>query len=181
MQFKSITAIAVLSLVVASLLVAGCTTSTTSNTNQTSRATPSTAIHNATLEKYFAALKNVTNADKSKSVTAWEVTWINSTTARLEYAWHTNSNYTSYSANQTYIVFPTTQAATNYLNAMNKTVYNLTSTQYSSKGVYQNATGRAPATYKDYTWNEGNPSNLSEYSRHEIAQLDNIIVISTVY
>jgi hypothetical protein len=40
MQFKSITVIAVLLLVVASLLVAGCTTSTTSNTNQTPSATP---------------------------------------------------------------------------------------------------------------------------------------------
>jgi plastocyanin len=48
MQLKPITTIIVLSLVVASLLVAGCTTSTTSNTNQTPSASPviSTASQN---------------------------------------------------------------------------------------------------------------------------------------
>jgi outer membrane murein-binding lipoprotein Lpp len=55
MQFKPITAIIVLSLVVASLLVAGCTTSTTSNTNQTPSATPSTNASTTTLATTTAA------------------------------------------------------------------------------------------------------------------------------
>jgi len=55
MQLKSIAVIAVLSLVVASLLVAGCTTSTTSNTNQTPSATPSTNASTTTSATTTAA------------------------------------------------------------------------------------------------------------------------------
>jgi hypothetical protein len=48
----------------------------------------------------------------------------------------------------TYTIFPTTQDATNYLNAMNKTAYSLASTTYPSDGLYKNITGHAPQTYK---------------------------------
>ena len=67
MQLKPITAIAVLSLVVASLLVAGCTTSTTSNTNQTPSATPSTNASTTTSATTTAA--TTTAATTSPTVT----------------------------------------------------------------------------------------------------------------
>ena len=60
MQLKSIAVIAVLSLVVASLLVAGCTTSTTSNTNQTPSATPSTNASTTTSATTTAATTSPT-------------------------------------------------------------------------------------------------------------------------
>jgi len=63
---------------------------------------------------------------------------------------------------------------------MNKTEYSLASTQYTSGGAYQLTTGHAPQVYKDYVWNEGNPFNISEYRRHEIEQLDNMIVTATL-
>jgi outer membrane murein-binding lipoprotein Lpp len=179
MQLKSITAIVVLLLVVASLLVAGCTTSTTSNTNNTPSATTSTATHNATLEKYLSTYKNASYAEKNFSVKAWEVTWINGTSANLEYAFLNKTVNRTVSHVVTWTVFPTTQDATNYLNAMNKTAYSLASTVYPSGGNYQKVTGHAPAIYKDYIWNEGNPFNISEYKNHEIQQLDNLIVTDT--
>jgi outer membrane murein-binding lipoprotein Lpp len=178
MQLKPITTIVVLSLVVASLLVAGCTTSTTSNTNNTPSATTSTATHNATLEKYLSTYKNASYAEKNFSVKAWEVTWINSTSANLEYAFLNKTVNRTVSHVVTWTVFPTTQDATNYLNAMNKTAYSLSSTTYEGV-IYKNVTGHAPAVYKDYVWNEGNPFSISEYKNHEISQLDNIIVTDT--
>jgi hypothetical protein len=186
MQLKSITAIAVLLLVVASLLVAGCTTSTTSNTNQTPSATPSTATHDAFLENFTAAFKNRVYSDKNYSIKAWELTWINSTSARLEMTMKGN---TTTSANNTlnmimtFTAFPTSQDATDHLNTMNKTAYSLTSSQCSnssSGGAYQDATGHAPQICKDYERSEGNPNSVSEYKEYHIYQIDNLIMEATL-
>jgi outer membrane biogenesis lipoprotein LolB len=109
MQVKPITAIVVLLLVVASLLVSGCTTQTDNTaTNQTPITTTSTATHDAFLEKYLAAYKNTSYANKNTSIKAWEVTWINSTSARLEWTVFGNSTNGTYNYQETYLVFPTT-------------------------------------------------------------------------
>jgi len=109
----------------------------------------------------------------------WDVAWINSTSVRLENTALNKSTNTTVNRVETIIVFPTTQDATNYLNALNKTAYSLASTQYISGGAYQKAIGHAPQIYKDYVWNEGNPFNISEYKNHDISQLDNIVFITT--
>jgi len=179
MQLKPITALIVLLLVVASLLVAGC--STTSNTNQTpsASATPSTATHNATLERFLTEYKNRSNIlQNDRTFKAWEVTWINSTSARIEYAWQNKTQNNSYSAVDTFTIFPTTQDATQYLNSMNMTVYSLASTQYTF-GAYQIVTGHAPQVYKQYVWNEGNSLDISAFTRHEIIQYGDIVEIYT--
>jgi hypothetical protein len=62
---------------------------------------------------------------------------------------------------------------------MNNTAYRLCSTEYAGGGAYQEITGHAPQIYKDYTYNEGNPLNISEYRLHEIEQLDNIVFATT--
>jgi hypothetical protein len=175
MQLKPITVIIVLSLVVASLLVAGCTNN--NNNNQTPSA--STATHDAFLEKYLAAYKNVTHSNKNQSYKVWELTWTNSTSARLQYTFLNTTTNATWTYDDTLMVFPTSQDATNYLNSLNKTAYSLASTVYTSGGAYQNVTGHAPEIYKSYVWNEGNPFNISEYKYHGIDQLDNIIWIST--
>jgi outer membrane lipoprotein-sorting protein len=177
MRVKPITVITVLLLVVASLLVSGCTTSTTSNTNQTPSA--STATHDAFLEKYLGVFKNQTYSDKNQTVKAYEVSWTNSTSAREELTTLNKTTNRTVNGVFTDMIFPTTQDATQYLNGMNKTAYSLGSTQYSSGGAYQKTTGHAPTVYKYYEWNEGNPFNISEYKQHAIQQLDNIIIIST--
>jgi hypothetical protein len=151
MQLKPIAAITVLLLVVASLLVAGCTTSTTSNTNQSPSATTSTATHDAFLENYITADKNYTS--NYGNLTSWKITWINSTSARVEWiAVNKTENQTmSSTITDTYILFPTTQDATKYLNAMNKTGYNLTTSNYSYNPPYKTVTGSDPAVFKLYT------------------------------
>jgi len=169
MQLKPITAIAVLLLVVASLSVAGCTIIPTS----------STTTHDAFLEQYLATYKNVSYSDFSRYITAWDLAWINSTSARLQYTYFNNSDNATWNYDERIIVFPTSQAATQYLDAMNNTAYRLCSTEYAGGGAYQEITGHAPQIYKDYTYNEGNPLNISEYRLHEIEQLDNIVFATT--
>ncbi len=183
MQLRPIAAIVVFSLVVASLSVAGCTTSTTSTTNQTSSASTasSTATH-AFLEQYLAAYKTSRYANNStESVKAWELTWINSTSARVGRTTLNKTTNNTWSYVDIISVFPTSDAATDYLNAMNKTAYSLTSTEYPNvgTGAYWNVTGHAPQIYKQYEWNEGAPSNISAYTYHELLQLDNIVFVTT--
>jgi len=179
MQFKSIIAIIVLLLVAASLLVAGCTSSNTNSNNQTPSASPAT--HNAFLEKLVASYKGQQYNNTNLSVKAWEITWINSTSARIQDTFHNKSTNNTVTIDETFIAFPSSQDATNYLNAMNKTAYSLASTVYgnSTTGIYYVATGHAPQIYKEYEWNEGNPFNISEYKQHAIQQSDNVIRIVT--
>jgi thiol-disulfide isomerase/thioredoxin len=135
--------------------------------------------HDAFLEKLLAAVKNNAYSNSNASVKAWELTWINSTSARLQATERDKpSNYT-WNHDITYVVFPTSQDATNYLNAMNKTAYSLYSTETPNGTVYQNVTGYAPQIYKQYTWNEGNPSNISEFKGHVITQINNVLVVDT--
>jgi len=181
---SKLTAITILSLVIASLLVAGCTTSTTSNTNQTPSATPSIATHDAFLEKYLTEYKNRTYTNENLSMKAFEVTWINSTSASLQKTYFNKSQNLTWSNAETLIVFPTTQDATNYLKAVNKTAYSLVNTSYPVEGTYQNVTGHTPEIYREYVWREGvplegAPLNISEYKHHTIFQLDNLVRIVT--
>jgi len=163
MRLKPITAIIVLLLVVASLLVSGCTNNTT---NQTPSA--STATHDAFLENYLAVAKS--DPYKNESRKAWEVTWINSTSAHLEETTKNNTTNVTKNAVSTYTVFPTTQDATNYLNAMNKTGYSLASTDINDAQGYQKRTGHAPQVYKYYVLNEF-------YTQHFIVQFDNLVKV----
>jgi hypothetical protein len=160
--------------------VAGCTTTTT-NTNQTPNTTSSAATqHDAFLENYLTTYKNVSYSNSTLQIKAWDLQWINSTSARLEWTFLNKTNKTV-NREETFFVFATSQDATDYVNAMNTTAYSLVSTQYeSSTGAYLNVTGHAPQIYKKYVWNEGNQSNISEYRVHQIGQLDNIVVVATV-
>ena len=176
---KPITAIIVLSLVVAALLISGCTSSTSNSNNQTPSTTPSTGTHDVFLDGYLAALKNFTYSNSSISVKAWDAEKINSTSAHVQRAYLVKSTNATWSYDENILIFPTSQDATNYLNAINKTAYRLASTQYPSEGAYLTATGHAPQIYKQYVWNEGNPYNISEYTGHAITQIDNIIATDT--
>jgi hypothetical protein len=77
--------------------------------------------------------------------------------------------------------FPTTQDATNYLNTMNKTAYNLTSTKCGNTSggapyAYLNATGHAPQICKDYERETGTSSSSLDYRKYVTYQLDNLII-----
>ena len=183
MRSKVAVLMSVIFLVVASLLVSGCTTSTTNQTPGSNVTSSAAAQHvNSTsagfLEKYLTTYKNDTG-DGNWSVTAWEVTWINSTSVRLQDTWLNNTSGVTESWEETVTVFPTSQDATNYLNATNLTAYSLASTEYGSEGAYLTVTGHAPQICKEYAWNEGNPLNISDHKLHQISQRDNVVWIST--
>ncbi len=191
MQFKPITSIIVLLLVVASLLAAGCTTSTTSNMNQapSASATPGTATQEAFLDKFLAALKDDWYANEDYSTKAWEVTWINSTSARLNFTFNDNTTATNQTGNMGMILtaFPTTQDATNYFNAINKTAsYRIvytdcgnTSGNSGAPGAYKNATGHAPQICKYYERTVGTSSSSSDYRVYLLYQYDNLVIEGT--
>jgi hypothetical protein len=133
MQFKSVTAIIVLSLVVASLLVAGCTTSTTSNTNQT----PSAATqHNAILESVVSIQKAImysgsTTGENKTTVNAWLVTWLNDSSVNVQSALSVKNM--TISSNDTMTAFPTTDAATAYLKTLDLSEYRIVSMDYHNQ------------------------------------------------
>jgi hypothetical protein len=175
-MIKKLLAIMVL-VMVASLSVAGCT----SNTNNT--ATSPSSTHDALLEKLVNATKQYVYGNASNTVQAWDVTWNNGTSVTILETVKGNFSGTNLTAssNATVISFPTTQDATNYLNAFDKTNYSLTSTNYtsdSSSHAYFNITGHNPSVYMDYSYTEG--SILSSMKLHEIIQTDNIIELTTV-
>jgi hypothetical protein len=144
MQLKPITAIIVLSLVVASLLVSGCSTfpitstptptptSTPSSipmvTTPTPSSTPSSpsssSSHNATLEKMVASVGMPVSG---WITTARSVVWQGNDAVTISFTGKADvQNAPNYSTKVTLMIFPTTQGATNYLNAFDKSGYNFT-------------------------------------------------------
>ena len=173
-------ALAVCITLIAALVVgaSGCTT--TSNTASPSPSTsPSSTTHDPLLEKFVNVTQQATYNNASNSVQAWNVTWNNGTSVTILATVISNFSGTSatVSANVTLLSFPTTQDATNFLNAFDKTNYSLTSTNYSSSGSgdYYNVTGHYPGVYKQYSYTEG--SALTGIKGYELIQYDNIIQI----
>lgn len=182
---KKLLALIVL-VVIASLSIAGCTTGTNNTTTQTPSATSSTTSaatqHNAVLEKYITAYKTEQYSNSSQRITAWELVWSNSTSAHVVWTAvirQTNRTETV-TLDRAFIVFPTTQDATNYVDALNLTAYTLVSTNPQDAAVYQNVTGHAPQIYKEYVWTEGSLLNISLYRVHRIEQADNIVGAETL-
>jgi hypothetical protein len=107
------------------------------------------------------------------------VTWNNDTSVTILGTVEQTTTGTPVAANNTFLSFPTTQDATNYLNAFDKTNYSLTSTDQSDiSHIYFNATGHAPSIYKEYTSTEGSILGGS-VEVHDVIQYDNIIQVGT--
>jgi hypothetical protein len=86
------------------------------------------------------------------------------------------------SFDRTIIVFPTTQDATNYLNAMDLTAYSSGSgADTTVEAAYQDVTGHAPHTTKNYARIEGDFNDFSTVISHNIRQIDNIIITSDMH
>ena len=166
---------------VASLSIAGCTAST-NNTNQTPSAASSAAPtgvtqHDAFLGQYFTAYENMESSNSNVSNLTWQLDWITSTSAHLQQTFFDKSTNLTNNVDETFMVFPTTQDATNYVNAMNLTAYIPTSTPYID-ALYQNVTGHAPQISKAYM-DSTLGSNISDYRAHEIFQFDNTVEVAT--
>jgi hypothetical protein len=160
---------------IASLSVCGCTTTTNNN-----RATSPPTTHDALLEKLVNATKEEVYGNASYTVQSWDVTWNNGTSVTILGTVEETSTGITAAANSTFMSFPTTLDATNFLNVFNKTNYSLTSTDYASdtSHIYYNATGHAPSIYKEYTYTGGSILGGS-VNVHELIQYDNIIQMGT--
>jgi len=158
----------------ASLSVCGCTTTT----NNTATSPPST--YDPVLAKLVNATKEEVYGNASYTVQTWDVTWNNGTSVTVLATLEETSTGIPVAANSTLTSFSTTQDATNYINAFNKTNYSLTSTDYATdtSHIYYNATGHAPSIYKEYTYTEGGILGGS-VTVHELIQYDNIIETGT--
>jgi hypothetical protein len=132
------------------------------------------------LEKLVNATKQEVYGNASYTVQTWDVTWNNGTSVTILGTVEETSTGIPVATNSTLTSFPTTQDATNYLNAFNKTNYSLTSTDYTSDTsyIYYDATGHAPSVYKEYTYTEGSILGGS-VTVHELIQYDNIIEVGT--
>ncbi|MGA3198002.1 MAG: hypothetical protein ABSD89_01130 [Halobacteriota archaeon] len=160
---------------IASLSVCGCTTTTNNNT-----ATSPPTTHDPLLEKLVNATKEEVYRNASYTVQSWDVTWNNGTSVTILGTVEETSTGITVAANSTFMSFPTTLDATNFLNVFNKTNYSLTSTDFASdtSHIYYNATGHAPSIYKEYTYTEGSILGGS-VKVHELIQYDNIIQMGT--
>jgi hypothetical protein len=142
----------------------------------TANATPSAAAHDTFLASYLAQYKDTVYSSGKYDVKAWNVEWLNRTSARLQLTAYVKSDDQTVTENRTYVVFPTTEDATAYVRGLDKTGYNLKSTEYTS-GTYEKVRSHVPQVYLDYERYDGNPANISEYHAHEIWQMDNLVVV----
>ncbi|MGZ4927512.1 MAG: hypothetical protein ACXV76_04435 [Halobacteriota archaeon] len=173
---KKVVALMVL-VMVASLSIAGCTNST--NNPATS---PTPQAHDPTLEKLIDAYKQEISGNQSTTVSTWNVTWINATSANILFTFATAGTGSlgltaTVSVNDTVRFFPTTQEATSFLTAFDKTNYSVRSTDYTSdptRNAYYNATGHYPSVYKAYSYTESGMLGASE-KVYAITQYDNVI------
>jgi outer membrane murein-binding lipoprotein Lpp len=196
MKFKAITAIIVLSLVVASLSIAGCTSST--NSNQVASSTPqvssvaqkATIEHDPVLAAIVAQIQKGSNHtlnitwDSSSDRAVGSVTDANNQTIRFSVvtvneSWvDSNGTERSISAmfdNQGSVENATKEFESGVLSANHDTngaADDLHETHYAL-GSITTALGHAPATVKDITYHySGSPVAYYEY-----IQYDNIFVV----
>jgi hypothetical protein len=150
---KKLAAIVAL-LIIASLSVAGCTKTTTT----TAPGTPPNEQLAQYIEKYNTTLKS----EHPNNLTAWLVTPINGSSAKIQDAWTDAASNASganitYSENVTVMRFGSPSEATTYVNNQNAG-YRLVATSYPSKlspEASQRAKGNATTTYAIYTTGNG--------------------------
>jgi hypothetical protein len=144
----------VMLLMAASLCVAGCTKMTTT-TAPTTPPNPELAQY---IEKYNTTLKS----EHPNNLTAWLVTPINGTSARVQDAWtdassNASAANTTYSENVTVMRFGSPEEAATYVDGHNAG-YRLVATSYPSKfspEATQRAKGNATTAYAIYTTGSG--------------------------
>jgi hypothetical protein len=178
-MIRKLLAIIVL-VMIASLSIVGCTNST--NNPATS---PTPQAHDPTLEKLIDAYKQEIYGNQSTTVSSWNVTWNNATSANILFTFETSGNSSfgltaTVSVNDTVRSFPTTQDATDYLTAFGTGNYSFRSTDHTSdptSNAYHNATGHYPNVYVAYSSTEKGILGASE-EVYTVTQNDNVINIA---
>ncbi len=166
--------VSVILITIVALATTGCMSPTNNPSASTSQAT---ALHDAALENYLNALQQI--EQQSYTIKAWNVSWKNSTAAELEFTAQKQTPLSNTSINTTVelIHFASPDAATDYINSLNKTDYSLASTVYEQGGAYEHARGHAPSVVKEYE--KSNGESFFSVSVDKIAQYDDIVLVST--
>ena len=121
--------------------------------------------HDTTLDSYINALHSTMISLHPSNLTAWSVTWLNNTAARvnLAFTYHGAANETSNQSStilykESFVMtdFYGTNLASAFVGSISST-YTLTNTTYTS-GAYQLAFGHPPSTFLEYrdTAGQGN-------------------------
>jgi hypothetical protein len=114
--------------------------------------------HDVALENYVNALHSTAIDQHPQNLTAWSVTWLNSTAARVNWAFtyvgpgnatNNQSRIILYSESFVMTDFFGTKTASIYVGSINST-YTLTNATYGSGGAYQQAFGPPPSTFAEY-------------------------------
>jgi len=149
--------------------------------------TSSSSGHNPVLEGIVEYLnKDVHSGGPTwGEVLAWNVTWSGNDNVTVAYA----NRAENQTGGETHIVlaFPTTQDATNYLNAYDKTGYKLTQTTsdwtklYTNGDMYSRIAGHPPQTYEWWSSWAGSSQAGSSSPLFDINQWDNILYFTTTW
>lgn len=165
MQFKLITAIIVLLLLVASLSVAGCTSSSSSSIVSTDYPTSGRSkLVEAAVEQIRKDVEGATSSDyKLQSFT---VNWTSDTRAETQELRLDTKTFDVYEYTIDITHFPTTDAATAYYKSHE--YFTFKGTGWSSPPIdYYKLTGKAPKVYNEARDSWGN---------NGILQYDNLVV-----
>lgn len=128
------------------VLVAGCTQVLNTNTQG--------FVHDDRLESYLNTLHDVATEAHAQNLTAWRVTWLNSTTAKVTWAFtypeegNATKNAT-YQETFTMTRFFSTKAASAYVLQINSG-YKVVSVTYGAGGAYERLKGSPPTTFISY-------------------------------
>jgi hypothetical protein len=147
----------------------------------TPEATATPSGHNAVLEQSVSLSENNKNNLIGWKLEAWNVIWNSDNSVTMlstSLKQEQNGTKSTWSDNETLIAFPTTQDATNYLNALDKTNYVLMSTAYNSAlDTYPIALGHDPQTFQQWSTSA---AATGPHTLYEITQYDNILQFLTI-
>jgi hypothetical protein len=114
--------------------------------------------HDAALEKYLDTLHSAALDQHPQNLTAWSVTWLNSTAAKVNWAFtyvgpgnETNNQTRLILYQESFVMtnFFGTKTASAYVGSINST-YKLMNTTYGSSGAFERAFGHPPSTFAEY-------------------------------
>ncbi len=161
--------------VLALVPVSGCASPSSSKNACNQNVTSTAATVNQTLKTMVEKTHDM--LAENSTMKAWNVTWIDANTVRVDYAreyYNTSENFTLHvNGNITIKRFNTVNDATDYLKSQ-VSGYKLDSTTPANDSAYIRATGHKPSTYE--RWMKINEYSNDHYDISAISQSDNFIL-----
>jgi hypothetical protein len=143
---KTVTSTIIVLLALAAVLVVGCT--------QTSNTDSQGFVHDSRLEGYLDVLHQTIQEGHPQNLTAWRITWLNSTAAKVTWSYtypqeDNASKNATYQETFTITRFFSTKAASAYVLQINGG-YKVVTVTYGAGGAYERFKGSPPTVFIDY-------------------------------